>query len=175
MKSDEKNTKRLFRRGNVLDIAIILILIAAIATVGYRYYQSTGADQAGDMKNVVVTYRVEKAPEAVAQAIKQNDTFYLDSTGGELGIALDVSAEENSIFEVTAIEATTKNDSGETVTVTLPVVNLSGGMICRGTIGEDGSFLLDGHTPITPGQHLTVHTETVTLTLTVEALSTWQK
>jgi hypothetical protein len=175
MRSEEKNTKRFWRRGNVLDIAIILLLIAAIATVGYRYYQAAGADQMGDLKNVVMTFRVVEAPESIAQMVQQNDKVYLDSTGAELGMALDVSAQGDSIFEITPIQVTTKDDKGDTVTVTLPVVNLSGGLLCQGTMGEDGTFLLDGRTPITPGQRLTVHTETATFTLTVMAVSTWQK
>jgi hypothetical protein len=107
--------------------------------------------------------------------VKQNDKIYLDGAQGLLGTALDVSAEGDSIFAVTPVQATTTDDNGEKVTVTLPLVDLSGGVLCRGTMQQDGSFLLDGRTPITPGQQLTVHTETATFTLTVMALSTWQK
>lgn len=175
MRSEEKNTKRFLRRGNVLDIAIVLLLIAAIVTVGYRFYQAAGSDNEGEIKNVVMTFRVEEAPEAVAHMVKQNDTFYLDSIQGALGTALDISTEGESIFEVTPMQVTVKGEGGEAEAVTLPLVDLTGGLLCRGTLQEDGSFLLDGRTPITPGQHLVVHTETVTFTLTVMALSTWQK
>lgn len=175
MKSEEKKNKRSVRRGNVLDIAIVLVLVAAIVVVGYRFYQTAAGKGEDDMKNVVMTFRVVEVPEAVAGTVKQNDTFYWDATGEELGLALDVSSEGESIFEVTPCKVTTKGENGEDVVVTLPVVNLSGGMLCQGTIGEDGAFLLGGRTPVTPGQQLTVHTEEVTFTLTVMAVSTWQK
>lgn len=175
MRSEDKNKKRMWRRGSVLDIAIVLVLLAAIATVGYRFYQSAGENSGEDIKDVVVTFQVERAPEAIATMVKQNDKIYLDGAQGLLGTALDVSAEGDSIFAVTPVQATTTDDDGEQVTVTLPLVDLSGGVLCRGTLQQDGSFLLDGRTPITPGQQLTVHTETATFTLTVMALSTWQK
>ena len=176
MKIEEKNQKKLWRRGNVLDVAIVLLLIAAIATIGYRYYRSTNDSADADLKNVVITYEVVQAPASMAEAIQPAQAIYLQSAKTLLGTALDITLDQDSgtVFEVTKVFGETVDENGNPVTVEMPYVNLVGGVFCQGTVDENGTFLLDGRTPITPGQLVSVYTETVEYTFTVLTISTWE-
>ena len=174
MKTEEKNSKKAWRRGNVLDIAIVLLLIAAIATIGYRYYRSTNASNDADLNNFVITYEVVQAPVSMIEAIQPAQPIYLQSSQTRLGTALDITVDQESgtIFEVTKVFGEVTNENGDPTTVEMPYVNLVGGVFCQGTLDENGTFLLDGRTPITPGQLVTVYTETVEYTFTVLTIST---
>lgn len=174
MKTEEKSKKRVLRRGNVLDFAIVLLLIAAVATIGYRYYRSNGAAGEENFKQVVIVYEVEQAPATMAQAVKPVQEIYLQNTKTLLGTALDISVqqEDDTVFEVTKILGESVDEDGNPIEVEMPYVDLVGGVWCAGTVDENGTFFLDGNTPITPGQRITVYTETVEFTLTVVTIST---
>jgi hypothetical protein len=171
MRTEEKNTKRTSRRGNVLDIVIVLLLLAAIATVGYRYYQSVKEVEQDAQQDVLITFEVKQLLSDAKNKIKDQETLFLDSTGESFGILQKhENATEGSIFSVRAAQVTVQDENGNYVTLDHPdssLIDVVGSVTCRGRLSEDGSFLLDGRTPITPGQTISVHTEQVSFVLTV--------
>jgi hypothetical protein len=176
MKTEEKSKKQLWRRGNVLDFAIALLILAAIATIGYRYYRSVSDSPDESLKNFVMTYEVKEAPLSLAESVKPDQKIYMASSQELLGTAIDVSVEnaDDTLFEMTVLKGFSKGEDGTLVTVELPNANLTGGLICQGVQDESGAFLLNGRIAVTPGQVITVYTETAEYTLTVLTLSTWE-
>lgn len=175
MKTEEKSTKRASRRGNVLDIVIVLLVLAAIATVGYRYYQSAKEVENDSQKDVLVTFEVKQLLASAEDVLQAKDTLFLDSTGDFFGrLQVYANASDGSIFSVSASKVTVQDENGNYVTVDNPdtsLVDVTGSAKCRGRLNDDGSFLLDGRTPITPGQTIAVHTERVSFVLTVMGIA----
>lgn len=170
MKTDEKNTKRTGRRFNVLDVVIILLLLAAIATIGYRYYQSKKEAAADTQQAVLLTFEIKDIP---AGAVKElgKDAVYLDASGELLGVLqIHKGATDGLVLSIRPVQVTVQDEGGNYVTVDSPDasrVSATGTVKCMGRLNEDGSFLLNGTTPVTPGQVIAVHTEKVSFTLTV--------
>ncbi|MBR2620875.1 MAG: DUF4330 family protein [Clostridia bacterium] len=180
MKNEEKNTKRFWRRGNVLDIVIVLLVLAAAFAIGYRYYQTAAEKQHDTLDTVMVTFEVKSAQSAITQAIKAGDTVYLDSADSALGqIAVHTAATDGTPFAVSAAKVLVQDESGNYVEVAVPddspIVDFEGTVSCLGFVDENGTFLLGGRTPITPGQTIAVHTEQTSFVLTVVALDTTEK
>ncbi len=171
MKTEEKTTKRFWRRGNVLDIAILLLLVAILAAVGYRYYQTVRATEDDALSSVRLTYTVKGALPVLTEEIRADETLYLDGTNEVLGLVVThMQAPLGSPFSATPAQSVVQDAQGHYVTVVAPDgarLDLTGVLICRGTIDEDGSFLLDGRMPLTPGQTIAVHTERTAFVLTV--------
>ncbi|MBE6660004.1 MAG: DUF4330 family protein [Ruminococcaceae bacterium] len=175
MKTEEKNTKRFWRRGNVLDIAIILLVLAAAFAIGYRYYQTVTEEKNDTLDTVMVTFEVKSAQSAITKAIKAGDVVYLDSADSALGqIVVHTAATDGTPFSVSAAKVLVQDANGNYVEVTVPddssIVDFEGTVSCLGFVDENGTFLLDGRTPITPGQKIAVYTEQTSFTLTVVSL-----
>jgi hypothetical protein len=179
MKTEEKNTKRFWRRGNVLDIVIILLLLAAAFAIGYRYYQTVTEEKNDTLDTVMVTFEVKSAQPTIVQAIKAGDTIYLDGANSAFGqITAHAAATDGTPFAVSAAKVTVQDENGNYVEIALPdgsLIDFVGTVSCLGFVDENGTFLLDGRTPVTPGQTIAVHTEQASFVLTVVSLSLLEK
>ena len=175
MRNEEKSTKRLWRRGNVLDIAIVLLLIAAVVSVGYRYYKNREEAMNAHMQTVILTVQAEDVSVALPSLVRLGETVYLSETNETLGeIVSHPHATNNIPFAVSAADGIVGDGQGNLADVELPDVGLrdiEGVIRCQGSM-EGTTFLWGGKTPITKGQTLTVHTEYTTLTVTVVAIET---
>ena len=170
MRNEEKSTKRLWRRGNVLDIAIVLLLVAAMVTVGYRYYKNREDVVGAQMQTVMLTFRAEDISAAIPALIPLGETVYLNSTNEALGeVALHPHATSDTPFSVTAARDVVSDGQGDLVDAPLPDIGLwdmEGVLCCQGSM-DGTTFLWNGKTPITQGQTLVIHTEYATLTISV--------
>ena len=173
MKTDEKSTKRTGRRFNVLDVVILLLLLAAIAAIGYRYYQSAKEAETDTQQPVLVAFEIKDLPAEAVWALGK-DAVYLDSTGDLLGVLqIPKNATGGSVLSTRPVQVTVQDEKGNYVTVDSPDasrVSATGTVKCMGRMNEDGSFLLNGTTPVTPGQVIAVHTEKASFVLTVTAV-----
>lgn len=178
MRNEEKSTKRLWRRGNVLDIAIVLLLVAAMVTVGYRYYKNREDVVGAQMQTVMLTFRAEDISAAIPTLIPLGETVYLNSTNEALGeVALHPHATNDTPFSVTAARDVVNGGQGDLVDVELPDVglrNMEGMIRCQGSM-DGTTFLWNGKTPITQGQVLVVHTEHTTLSITIVEIKAQDK
>ena len=173
MKNEVKNTKRFWRRGNVLDIAIVLLLVAALVAIGYRYYLADAATDEENMREYRVSFSVENALPSVADSLKiKAEVYFADGTKmGEL--TLHPAASIGQAVHATAADTLIKDDQGNYVSVTVPDgyrEDIFGEMICHAVVDENGAVRIGGETVVTPGQKLTVHTELVTLVITVTSV-----
>jgi hypothetical protein len=174
MKTEVKNTKRVWRRGNVLDLAIVLLLIAAILVIGYRYYETNVAFGEESMEEYHVAFTVEKVSSDISPALRTADAVYF-ADGEVMGKLLRrEGAPVNSAVKSTVAKVTLLDSTGNYVSADMPantLVDLHGIISVRARKDARGTVLVNGEIPVSPGQHLTVHTETVTLSLTVTQIT----
>ena len=169
MKTEVKNTRRAVR-GNLLDIVIILLLLAAIFSVGYRYYMSEQSTSDDELRQANVTFRVEDTVPALASSLTHADPIYSSEGGEPIGTLVRHPMAVTSPVLTTAATVLVENGDGSYVRVERPNsdrVDIEGIMGCRGTVDERGVFLLDGITEISPGQILHVHTEKASFALLI--------
>ncbi len=171
MKTEVKNTKRFWRRGNVLDLAILLILLAAICSIGYRYYAANAHANDTDGEPVQVRFTVESVLPGTADALTSGDILYWESTQQVFGaLAMHPQAQGICPVSVSAASELLRDANGNYVNVFVPEgarVDWEGVLNCQGTFNEQNTFLLDGRYTVTPGQKISVYTEKVSFILTV--------
>ncbi len=169
MKTEVKNTRRAFR-GNLLDVVIILLLLAAVFSVGYRYYMSTQGVPDDEQRQASVTFRVESALPTLASALAYADPIYSVNSGEQIGTLVRHPSADTSPVLSTAAALLVEDGDGSYVRVEHPSaerVDIEGVMSCRGTVTDRGVFLLEGVTELSPGQMLNVYTETTAFTLLI--------
>lgn len=173
MKTDAKVVKGSSparKRGNVLDLLIVLLVLAAIVAIGYRYYTLSEQGKSELLEDVALSFEIKDAVFTLPSYVTPEDVIYL-SDGTQLGTVQDNNIEdENTALYYTAATVLTTDNDGNFIRVSYPDssrVDCLGKLHCRGTFEADGSFLLDGTLHLTPGQSLTVHTETATFTMTL--------
>lgn len=170
MKNEVKNTKRFWKRGNVLDVVILLLILAAIASVVFRYYQTQNDLEEQNSQTVRISFSVEQALPAIADAAAVGDTLRL--TDGAVFGTLEAheGATGTCPFAVKAAQILLKDASGNYVEAPLEtksLVDLEGVLECTGIYDEHGVFLLDGRYSISPGQRVAVLSEKTAFVLCV--------
>lgn len=169
MKTEVKNTKRVVR-GNLLDLVIILLLMAAIFSVVYRYYMSDQGTTDDELRQASVTFRVESTLPALASALTHADPIYSAIDGEQIGtLVRHPMATTAPVISETANILVEQGD-GQYVRVDYPNgdrVDVEGVMDCRGTVTDSGVFVLNGETEISPGQVLNVYTEKTAFSLLI--------
>lgn len=169
MKTEVKNTRRVVR-GNLLDLVIVLLLLAAIFSVGYRYYMSEQGISDDELRQASVTFRVENTIPTLAATLAHADPIYSANSRDQLGTLVRHPSASTGPVISTAASMLLENGDGSYVRVDCPDgsrVDLEGMMSCRGTLSEGGVFMLNGVTELSPGQVLTVYTEKTSFSLLV--------
>jgi hypothetical protein len=170
MRNEEKNTKRLWRRGSVLDIVIVLLLVAAIVSVGYRYYKNREAALSAQTETVMLTVRAEGVTAAIPSLVRLAETVYWNETNEVLGeIVSHPHAASGTPLSVSESRDVVGDGQGNLVDTVIPEAGLKdieGVIRCQGSM-DGTTFLWNGKTPITKGQQIVIHTEYVALTVTV--------
>ena len=174
MKTEVKNTKKIWRRGNVIDIVILLLVVAAIASVVLRYYQTQAEVQDQNARRVHVSFVVEDARPGVAEATSIGDA--VDLTDGTVfgELLAHESAAGECPFAMSAAQVLLQDENGHYVNATLSgaaLVDLQGVLTCTGIYDEQGAFLLGGHYSLSPGQRVAVQTERTIFVLCIAEIA----
>ena len=175
MKAEAKSPKRLWR-WNVLDVAIVLVLIASIASIGYRYYQTRAAAEEDHLQTVQLSFSAHQVLPGAVSALAQGDAVYLADTQDRMGtlVAHPQSVGSNCPVFAPSATLTLLSDKGDYVKVAMPegtLLDVQGTVRCQGTIAQDGSFLLNGRYVLTPGESVQIYTERVQMNVTVNSIS----
>ena len=176
MKTEVKKTKRFWHRGNVLDIAILLIVIASIVSIGYRYYQTREGVSDEQLRTAELTLTAQAVEPGVINALTQGNVVYLKNTGEVLGtLEKHPQATGSCPVEFHAASVIMTDEHGNYVQASMPdgtLLDLTAVIKSRGTVDEEGVFLLDGRYAVVPGQRISVYTERVSMVLTVTQVRT---
>ncbi|MGE5673928.1 MAG: DUF4330 family protein, partial [Mycobacterium leprae] len=90
---------RLFGRLNLLDVALLLIILAVTARYSYTYAQSHWL---GQRRPIAVTFAVKAVIPVVAEALKTGDRIYDSKTGTELGTIESVTTQPTLVTGLTS-------------------------------------------------------------------------
>lgn len=67
------NKGRLFGKVSIIDLVIILIVVAAVAGIGYKYAKSQIISPLSKTQNFIMTFQEDERPEFAVNAIKAGD------------------------------------------------------------------------------------------------------
>ena len=147
-------------RFGVLDAVIIIVVLAIAASIVFRYNLENNLF-AYDTENYTVTIRTCGVRYTSVDAVASANMFYLDN-GDAFGSSIHAPT-------VTPMLSYVTNQAGELVACYYPdntLVDIVIEIECE-LINKDGSAMTKSGVHIAPGVALTVHTETVDLTVEV--------
>ena len=167
MKRAEKQGKPHF---NVVDAVIVILVIAALVGVYFRYNIMDYLTQASSKSEYYLTFTVEDVRYTTPYYIEMDDVFYLSANGDELGVFAG-GAENQSEPIITFASKTVTDSKGEIHEISYPHeqsrVNINGRLLCYGTFSEETGFCLDGKSYFGAGESVSVYSEKVTFTLRI--------
>lgn len=178
--SEQLNGKRARRKWSAMDTVILILIVAAVASVVgrviYAYLQRGSEDEASIY---TVDFDVADIREAVLQNVSGFDAVYLYESGARIGyIGVEESDGEQwvALYPKNTWTGQDLNEDESTEGETLPVATGStaaqGSMICTGGDLEDGCLYLDAAgLYIAPGSELKVCTDRVVFTLRVTRIA----
>lgn len=161
---------RRFPRFYVLDAVIILLIVAVILGIYFRY---SIFDMFGNSRNQVdveVSFSIKNIKDTTSHYIDIGDSVYVKGEGTQMGVLL--ASDDNSDMPLGNIApaSATFVKNGEVINVNYPSetrIDAEGRLLCKGIFAQDGAFMLNGDQYLSAGQVLTVCTEKVTVEITV--------
>ncbi len=155
---------------NVLDAVIIIVVIAAIVGVYFRYNILDFLKSESNKKQYVISYSLDDIRYTTPNYINVDDKVYFESNGKLFGTL--ISESENK--EALSIRPASKefiDSNGEVKEVFYPNnesrVTARGRLVCEGYYDEDGGFYIDGNIYVAAGQSIAVCTERVSVTMRI--------
>lgn len=106
------NKGKLFGKISIVDALIVLVVIAAVAGVGYKYTRSKVATPLAKQDTLQVVLYSEEQPDFVVKAVKPGDVVIDSATGVTFGQVTDVKIGKAASVGI--------NDSGEMVATSKP-------------------------------------------------------
>lgn len=170
MKKEMYNQAKRNSRFNIIDVFIIVLIVAIILGVYFRFNVVEYFDNMGDEKEYVISFSVKDIRATTPEFIKVGDSFYLED--GELfGKLLSESAESVAALNITpALKHFTDSD-GKIVSAYYPNnqtrIDAKGRISCYGYYNDQSGFCLEGTNYFAPGQTVSLHSELVSLNITI--------
>ncbi len=183
MKKDKKvkeqngEKKRSFPKIHVLDVVIVVLIIATVVGVYFRY---NVFDTIGNLQNqneAQITFVAKGIDFSPNNFIQPGDSVYFKNDGKNFGTMMASTETSQVAFITTPASESFITPDGKHITVPYPLdnallakTNAEGKIKCSGTFSEDGSFLLGGSTYIAAGGIYVICTEKVTLEITINSI-----
>ncbi len=173
MKKDIYSQGKRASHFNVIDALVILLIVAVVLGIYFRFNLVEQFSNMGDKKEYVVSFSVDDIRATTPEFIKVGDNFYLDD--GELFGAI-VSEEQGSTEAVNIMPALKffTDSEGKVVSARYPNnqtrIDVKGRLSCLGTYSEESGFCLGGTKYFAPGQTVALHSELVSLNVTIVSI-----
>ncbi len=137
---------KLFGKINVLDFLVLLVILAVVGGVGYKFSRS-GTDTLRRTDKIRIEFFVEEAPKFAVEAIEKGDILQDFQKGSFLGNVVDIEVSESVSYSSNADGEITKTSRDGYNSV--HIVAEGGGLL-----GRDGGVTINnfdyfiGHTTI---------------------------
>lgn len=151
------------RRFNVIDLLIVLVLLAVIATTVIRAVTKSSANKRSlpELKSAEISFLIEGLDVSRTDYIVIGDTVRIDDT-----VVGTVKS-----FDIQRAALLSEDGEGKAVTVYSDTAFDIRGVISAEGCTEESGFLLNGTIPLAPGQTLTVRGTDISFTLLVTDIS----
>ena len=161
------------KRLGVIDYFIIVALVACVVGAALRYFAV--GDSIFNSKNEIgeytLTFKVTDIRNSSAQNyFKAGTVFYLEDSDlmlGTLGENIIVNDAEKVYYLLDGTAVSVKNN----LTGDQYRVDVEGEFKVKGTMSEDGSFMLDGNRYLASGSSVNVYSKYISVTLTVTGIT----
>jgi hypothetical protein len=87
------------RKFSWIDLAVIVILVAAVAGISYKFAKANVSKTTEDKQKLIITFRVENTPDTNVTAIKEGDPVTETVQGASLGKVVDIKAGPSVYWE----------------------------------------------------------------------------
>ena len=168
-----KSEKRLPRFG-VLDAVIIILVIAAVCGIYFRYSIMDTLDAKRNIQEYVVEFSIDNINATTTRFIQENDEIRFASDNMRFGTLVKSSqGNSDTVLSVTP-SSEMFIDNGQAFYVFYPEdtrVNATGVIYCEGAYSDNGIFLVNGSRAIASGEQIKVYTDEVTVTLSVKSIT----
>lgn len=163
-------TKRNGRRFNLVDAALILLVLLAVIGVWQRESLKQLFTTEQVLDEYVVTFEVKKLRSTTGELLKKDTVFATEKDGERMvlgTLARDVAA--------SAATEELRDKDGNVVSVVYPedeyeyLWDVSGELRCEG-IERDGSFLVGGKLYLARNKHVSVQTETADFEIVIKSI-----
>ena len=167
-----KEEKRERPHFNVIDAFIVILLVAIVAGVYFRFniidlLKTSSADE-----KYAVSYSIEDVRYTTPSYINVDDKVYFSADGELMGKIISASENQGALNITPASKEFLKAD-GTIEEVFYPEdtrVSATGRILCEGSYDSAVGFCIDGKKYISAGQTIEIYTDFVTLTVTVTAV-----
>jgi Tfp pilus assembly protein PilE len=154
-------------RLNVIDVMIILLVIALIATVVYRVYTGVAEKTNNKGSKYTVVFECDAEYKSMLKYLAADQAVYFESDGKLLGYLFDAvpDDEAGAVYEYEQIVTLGTGDYKE--------VSMRGQLLLssEATKAKTGGYYIIGGRNITEGSTIEVYTNETSFTLTVLAIS----
>ncbi|GEM_PF-4651713 len=151
---------------NVLDALIIVFLVVALTAIGVRIYSVYRPFNNVQTDTYKLTVKMSSVYSTVPTYLHEGDAVWFED-GRTLGTVCR-NDDGNLYSAAPAVSFMTTND-GDVVLLagTEDKVDAVCTFLCFGKTDDNGFFLCEGVTPLTPGQTVALHTDLADFTVTV--------
>lgn len=169
----QKQKSRRFPKFGILDALIILLVIAVVVGIYFRYSFFDTLSNMRNMKECYVTFKTGNVTVNTTRELSDGDRVYLKSDNSTFGTLTVKSEEISTVIQEQPATNTVFKDGKAYADIQYPqgvdraLIYGTGVIKSSCLINEDGAFLLNGSKYISVGQTYTVCTEKVTFDITV--------
>jgi hypothetical protein len=157
-------------RFNVLDAFIIILVIAAVVGVYFRYSILDFLRSDMNAEKYVVTYSMDDIRYTTPNYIHADDKVYFASSGELFGTIIRES-ENQGVLNIMPASKEFVDSSGAIKKVFYPNsesrVTAKGRLLCDGGYDSNGAFFINKNTYVSAGQILSVRTDMVSVSIRI--------
>ena len=170
VKDGEKNNGSV--RFKALDFVIIILILAAIVGVYFRYNILDTLTGNPNQKDHIVSFKINDIIYSTENYINIGDKVYYNSNSGEeIGKLIEASEDvKNALLAVPAVTSFIPDGENLVKEASYPEdtrIDASGRMLCRGTYSIESGFLLNGRDHLSTGDKISVKTDLVTVEIVI--------
>lgn len=178
MKKEAYSKNKRSSHFNVLDALIIILIIAMVVGIYFRFNVVDHFSGMKEQKEYVISFSVDDIRATTPEFIKVGDEFYLENE--ELfGTLISESEGSASALNITPALKLFTDSNGAVVPAYYPNnqtrIDAKGRLSCLGSYSEDVGFCLDGTKYFAPGQTVSLHSELVSVTVTIISIEAAQQ
>ena len=175
MKNKRTSTEKNRIKFRALDVVIIVLILASVVGVYFRYNIVDLIAGGRNLKDYAVSFEIKDIQDSTKDKFELGNKIYYKGNGELLGELMAVTENSDAVVHHTpAIKTVIPEGTTEAIEISYPEgtrIDVSARMSCKGKYSEESGFLLGGTNYIAPGQTISVMTDYVTFDIIITDIS----